>query len=100
MLLAELGTLAETNAKVIILLFNNSCLGMVKELQEKRYGKNSPFGIDYVRTPDFVKIAEAFDLNSERVYSNDDLNRVYKNALSSEKSFLIECMVDKDFGTL
>ncbi|BEP28319.1 biosynthetic-type acetolactate synthase large subunit [Helicovermis profundi] len=100
MLLAELGTLAESKAKVIILLFNNSALGMVKELQEKKYGKNAPFGIDYDLSPDFVKIAKAFSLSGERVYSNANLNKVYQKALSSEKSFLIECIVDKDFGTL
>lgn len=100
MLLAELGTLKETSEKVIILLFNNNCLGMVKELQEKKYGKDSPYGVDYTFSPDFVKIANAFEIKAKRIYSNEELNLVFKEALNQDKSFLIECMVDREFGTL
>lgn len=100
MLLAELGTLSESNEHVIIMLFNNSRLGMVRELQDNTYGKGRNYGIEFGLNPDFVKIGEAYGIPSKRVASHDALESTYKEALKSEKAFLIECIVDPSFGTL
>ncbi len=59
MLLAELGTLSESNKQVIVMLFNNSRLGMVRELQDNNYGKGRNHGVEFGLNPDFVKVGEA-----------------------------------------
>ncbi len=98
--LSELATLSENHLNIIILLFNNHRLGMVRELQYNAYGKNSYFGIDFKFNPDFIQIAMAYDLSAHRVHSNEAFEKALMKALESKKASLIECMVDPDFSTL
>ncbi|CAH2212793.1 biosynthetic-type acetolactate synthase large subunit [Tepidibacter aestuarii] len=98
--LSELGTLSGNNLNTIILLFNNNRLGMVRELQHNAYGKGSYFGINFEFNPDFVQISKAYGLTGKKVLSNEEFEQALKEAIQSEKSYLIECIVDPNFSTL
>jgi len=100
MLLAELGTIAESDAPVTILLLNNRRLGMVRELQDNAYGKGGRFGIDLVNSPDFVMIAKAFGLEGKRVCREEELPAAMAEALASPVPYLLECMIDPEAATL
>lgn len=100
MSLSELGTIRENQLDIIILLFNNQRLGMVRELQDVHYGRGKHFGVILDSNPDFVKIAEAYGLYGQRVDSNEAFEAALKAALKSKKGCLIECMVDPTFSTL
>lgn len=100
MFLSEMGTLAELDIPMIVLVFNNNRLGMVRELQDKAYGKGKTFGIDFQKNPDFIKIAEAYGITGYRITSNADLENIFKLALTEEKPTFIECVVDPEFDTL
>mgnify|MGYP001010564233 CR=1 FL=1 len=95
----ELGTIAENNIKLIILLFNNSGLGMVREIQKNTYGTGNYHGVNINHNPDFVKIAEAYGLKGRKVYSNEEFEKTYREAEGSNKTFLIECIIDPEEGT-
>lgn len=99
MLIAELGTLRQSNNNLIVLLFNNHRLGMVRELQDTQFNSNY-YAVDWEFTPDFVKIAEAYGLPAVRVNSNADLPGVFDAALASGGPYFIECMVDPDENCL
>lgn len=88
----ELGTVIEKNVKLIIVIFNNSGLGMVREIQNNR--SLGEYGVNFRTNPDFVKLAEAYGLSSKRVESDNEFEEVFKEALNSDKAFLIECIVD------
>lgn len=94
MSLGELATLCETREKIIILLFNNNRLGMVRELQDLKVGKGKYFGVDFTANPDFMKIADAYGLKSLRVSSDEDLKSAFITALDSKNSYIIECTID------
>ncbi|MEJ8555178.1 biosynthetic-type acetolactate synthase large subunit [Tepidibacter sp. Z1-5] len=100
MSLCELATISENNLKMIILLFNNNRLGMVRELQYNAYGENSYFGIDFKFNPDFIQIANSYNLNTKKVCSNHEFEETLKEAIASDTSYLIECIVDPNFSTL
>lgn len=100
MFLSEMGTLAELNIPMIVLVFNNNRLGMVRELQDKAYGKGKTFGIDFQKNPDFLKIAEAYGIKGFRITSNDALESTFSLALQSKEPTFIECLVDPEFDTL
>ncbi len=101
MSLGELATLCESGLKVTVLLFNNNRLGMVRELQDIQVGKGKYFGVDFTANPDFMKIADSYGLMGIRISSNEELETAFKAALSSTKSYIIECMVDPNiFSTL
>lgn len=98
MSLFELGTIAEHELKLIILLFNNSGLGMVREIQNNRYSEN--YGVAINSNPDFIKLVEAYGLKGRRVTDNKQLKDTFLEAMSSDKTFLIECCVDPRESTL
>ncbi|MFT5874110.1 MAG: acetolactate synthase-1/2/3 large subunit [Clostridium sp.] len=94
----ELGTIAQNHLNIIFLLFNNSNLGMVREYQNNLY-KNS-YAVSLSGNPDFVKLVEAYGLRGKKVNSNSELKGAIEEAMVSNKSFLIECIVDPDESTL
>ncbi|OPL07671.1 MAG: hypothetical protein AVO33_04280 [delta proteobacterium ML8_F1] len=93
MLLAELGTLRQSGNKVVVMLLNNNRLGMVRELQDDQFSGNY-FGVEWELSPDFLKIAQAYDIKGRRIFSNDELEGAIDEALASEGAFFVECMVD------
>lgn len=100
MLLGELGTLAEIDHPVIVLLFHNNLLGMVRELQDNSYGKHSRYGIQYTIRPDFVQIGAGYGIKGIHVSSNCELERAFREALDSNQSYIIECNVDPKFNSV
>ena len=88
----ELGTVTEENVNLIIIVFNNSGLGMVREIQNNR--SLGEFGVNFRTNPDFIKLAEAYGLLAKRVSNDNEFEEVFKEALNSDKAFLIECIVD------
>jgi len=100
MSLGELGTLAESGEKVVILLLNNQYLGMVRELQDKAYGKECRHGVHFEKEPDFVKIAEAYGLKSAHAYDMESFEKTLMQALSGNDSWLINCKIDSKINSV
>lgn len=98
MSLFELGTIAQNDINLIILLFNNSRLGMVNEIQRKIY--KEPFGVFLNVNPDFIKLAEAYGLYGIKVTSNDELEAAFNKAIHLNKTCIIECIVDSEEPTM
>lgn len=96
----ELGTIAEYNVNIIILLFNNSGLGMVREIQNNTYGSGKNSGVQINKNPDFVKIAEAYGLKGKKVISNKEFDQAFNEAINSDCTFLLECIIDQNESTL
>lgn len=100
MLISELGLIKEYNLNIKIVLFNNQRLGMVRELQDRYYGKGSAYGVIFEHSPDFIKIAEGFGIKGIKVNSNEEFEKAFKDALNMEEAFLIEATVDPNFSTI
>lgn len=96
MSMGELGTLANVDGGLMILLFNNNRLGMVRELQDIHVGKGKYFGIDIHNNPDFGMIAQAYGMKVCKTKSIEEFEDVIKDAFNSEDKWLIECQVDPD----
>jgi acetolactate synthase-1/2/3 large subunit len=99
MTIQELILLKEYNLPIKILIINNSCLGMVRQLQEvfnnKRYSQ-----VDLTYNPDFVKIGEAYDIKSMKLSTKEELNENLENLLNLNEPVLIEFIVDKNQNVL
>ncbi len=91
----ELSTEEYYKLPVITFLFNNGCLGMVRQWQQLMYGERySQTILD--RGPDFVKLAEAYGLKGRRVTNVDELNAAIDEALEEEKEgrgYVIDCAI-------
>lgn len=94
----ELGTMVSNDLPVIIVLFNNNNLGMVRQWQELFYNKHYSY-IDWGEgNPDYVKIAEAFHIKGLKVQKPDEVESAVKEAInryssSKPQSTLLEFVI-------
>ena len=93
----ELGTILERKINIIIVLFNNSGLGLVREIQRNNCLKE--FEVNFKYNPDFIKLVESYGLPAKRVRNDDEFKEAFQEALHSDRAFLIECMVDPGEST-
>lgn len=99
MSMQELGTMKQSGVGVKIILFNNSRLGMVRELQKARFcGRYSQVFLD--TNPDFNKIAEAYGFKAARISRNSEIKTALERMLEDDEPYLLECVVDPDEPTL
>ncbi len=91
----ELCTVEHYDLPVITVIFNNGCLGMVRQWQNLIYDQRfSETTLD--RGPDFVKLAEAYGLNGYRVTNRNQMEQAFKSALASGKGCVIDAVIDTD----
>ncbi|HEY1900590.1 MAG TPA: thiamine pyrophosphate-dependent enzyme [Steroidobacteraceae bacterium] len=90
----ELATAVQYGIGVVTLVFNNNAFGNVRRDQRERFG-GRVLGAD-LHNPDFLKLADAFGVRSERVASPDALQSVLSRALDSGAPWLIEVPVPRD----
>ena len=92
MSLNELATIAQENLNVKIIVMRNTVLGMVHELQDMHYG--SRYAVTELDTvPDFVKLAQAYGIDSAMAYSNEEAEALAERMMQSDKPFVLICNV-------
>ena len=93
--LNELATAVSYNIPLVIVIFNNGTLGMVRQWQklffEQRY---SATVLD--RKTDFVKVAEAFGAKGCRVETPEEFRKTFEEALQYDGPFVIDTKIDMD----
>ena len=93
--LTELSTIAHYGIPVIVVIFNNGTLGMVRQWQTLFFGhRYSQTTLD--RGPDFMKLADAYGLKGTRVNRIDEFEAAFEAAYAKGEPCLIECMLDID----
>jgi len=91
---AELATIAQEGIKINIAIINNGYLGMVRQWQEFFY--DSRYTATPMRSPDFVKIAEAHGLTGLRVTKRNEVEEAVQRARQSKETVLIDFRVEKE----
>lgn len=91
----ELSTISHYDIPVIIIVMNNTTLGMVRQWQtafyEKRYSQTT---LD--RGPDFKLLAEAFGVKGYDVHTQEDFQIAFSEALASHKPAVLNCFIGMD----
>ncbi|MEF9951470.1 MAG: biosynthetic-type acetolactate synthase large subunit [Clostridium sp.] len=95
----EMFTIARYNIPIVILLLNNSALGMVRQWQKMFFGERySQTDIDnYV---DYVNFSKSFGVNSFRASNMDELKEILSDDSNFKGPVLIECRIGKDENVL
>ena len=91
---AELATAVQEGANIKIAIMNNNFLGMVRQWQEFFFERR--YSAVEMRTPDFVKIAEAHGIPARRVSKPDEILPAIEFARQTPAPALIEFMVEKE----
>jgi acetolactate synthase-1/2/3 large subunit len=91
---AELATCAQENIKVNIAVINNGYLGMVRQWQQFFYGGR--YVATPIKSPDYVKLAEAHDLKGLRVTQRDQVKAAVEEARNSPLTTIIDFRVEQE----
>ncbi|QAS51557.1 biosynthetic-type acetolactate synthase large subunit [Halobacillus litoralis] len=92
MTLQELSVLQERRLPVKILIVNNQALGMVRQWQEKFYSERYSQSIIDTQ-PDFVKLAESYQVPGYKIETQDQLLDVLPGVLQDDQPAVIDCRV-------
>ena len=85
----ELATSVTENIPVIVIVLNNSVLGMVAQWQRTLYNRRY-MAVNLGKIPDFVKLAEAYGAQGFRVNSILEFQKAMKTALNSKVTTVID----------
>ncbi len=95
MTMQELGTIVEQQLPVKIIIFNNSVLGMVRQLQ-KVYYEGRYTAIDLKFNPDFAILAQAYGIKGYTLRSKEEVDTLLPQALTEPGPVLINCLVSAE----
>ena len=91
----EMATVSTYNIPILILLLNNSTLGMVRQWQKlfsnKRYSET-----DIDQSVDYVMLAKAYGIEGYKATDLGELKDILNN-IAIDKPVFLECVIDTDY---
>ncbi len=94
MTIQELGTMAQSQVAVKIVLINNNFLGMVRQWQQLFFNKRYSF--TELMNPDFITIAKGYGIKGRRVAKRDELDAAITEMFNHDGPFLLDVKVKKE----
>ncbi len=91
----ELATSVTEKIPVTVIVLNNSVLGMVAQWQRMLY-KRRYMAVNLGKTPDFVKLAEAYGAQGLRATSIEEFQKAVKTALTSKVTTVIDVPIGSE----
>jgi acetolactate synthase-1/2/3 large subunit len=94
MTIQELGTIAQENLAVKMVVLNNHFLGMVRQWQELFFEKRYSF--TEILSPDFEIVAAAYGIPGNTVSTRDELVKAIKTMFLTDGPYLLEVNIEKE----
>jgi acetolactate synthase I/II/III large subunit len=94
MTIQELATIRQENVAVKIAIINNGYLGMIRQWQELFH--QGRYIDAKLWNPDFVKVAEAYDIPGTRVTHREEVVPAIRKAMDYPGPFLIDFVVEPE----
>lgn len=101
----EIAVAAAFKKPIIVIIVNNAYLGLIRQNQKGAYGFEYAVDMPYNQdgTMDYIKVAEGFGCQGERVFTPDELKAAIERAQASGKTYVIDaiCVPEQlcDMGT-
>lgn len=89
----ELATIVTYNLPILIIVLNNSQLGIIRQWEEL-YANDLRYSVD-LENPDFLNLANAYGIEGETVSSKEELKLAISN-LKLDNPYLIEVLIDEE----
>jgi acetolactate synthase-1/2/3 large subunit len=91
----NLATCVEEDLPVIVVVLNNHMLGMVAQWQRLFYGRRY-IAVDLGKSPDFVKLAEAYGAVGVRPQTIDEFEQAVAMAVKENVTTVIDVPIDPE----
>ena len=91
----EMATVSTYKVPILILLFNNSTLGMVRQWQ-KLFSNERYSETDIAPSVDYVMLAKAYGIDGYKATNMEELQSVL-NEINIDRPVFLECVIDTDY---
>ncbi|HEY5585227.1 MAG TPA: thiamine pyrophosphate-dependent enzyme [Ruminiclostridium sp.] len=92
----ELATAAKYDIPLVVVIVNNAYLGLIKQNQKYAYGYEYAVEMKVNHTLiDYVKIAEGFGCEAERVFKPGDIAAALERSKKSKKPYVIDIVCEE-----
>lgn len=98
MTVQEFGTMMEHQIPVKLILMNNTYLGNVRQWQAMFF--NRRYSFTPMTNPDFMKLAEAYNIPCQTVVDRKDLASAVKTMMDTKGPYLLQVAVEKEGNVL
>ena len=88
----ELAVCYDYNIPVKIFILNNGYLGMVRQLQQK--GFEGRYAETKISNPDFIKLAEAYNIPGIRVEKREDIQAALDSVFAASSPYVVDFTVE------
>ncbi|MGN0537440.1 MAG: biosynthetic-type acetolactate synthase large subunit [Acutalibacteraceae bacterium] len=95
----ELVTARSYNLPLVMIVMNNTVLGMVRQWQKLFYGRRFS-QTDPHRQTDFVALAKAFGVDGLTIHNDSEIDTVLAEAFALNGPVLIDCRISPDENVL
>nr|QOS04539.1 acetolactatate synthetase large subunit [Sarcopeltis skottsbergii] len=92
----ELGTIAQYNLPIKIIIINNKWQGMVRQWQQAFYGERYSHSNMEKGSPNFIELAKSFGILGLELKFRKDINTVLESFLNCDGPCLLDCKVTED----
>jgi len=90
----EIASAVVEEVPVVILVMNDYCLGMIRQLQDAFYGKRYE-ACTFGRTVDFAKLGEAMGAHGERVTREQEIAPAIERSLAAGRPAVVDCILEE-----
>jgi len=90
--IGELAVARQENTPIVVILFDDQGYGVLRNIQNAHF-EGRRIGVDF-QSPDYVGVARAFGLGSERVRSAQEFRTTFSRAVKSREPWMV--VVDSD----
>ena len=95
----ELVTMKSYNFPVVIIVMNNTVLGMVRQWQKLFYGRRFSH-TDPHRATDFVQVAKGYGIDGMTVTKAEEIKPTIEKAIALNAPVVIDCKISPDANVL
>jgi acetolactate synthase-1/2/3 large subunit len=85
--IGELAVARQENTPIVTIVFDDSGYGVLRNIQNAHF-EGRTIGVE-LQSPDFVSVARAFGLHSERVRSAGDFRKTFSAAVKSREPWML-----------
>jgi len=95
----ELQTLKRDNLPITVIIVNNSCLGMIRRLQERIYDNRTVASIEGYSVPDFEAVAKGYGIPYIKIESVDQYDSL-KDFLYTQSPKIVEVITCQEMQNI
>lgn len=95
MTMSNLSLIRDYNLPLIMVIFDNRALMIVKQWQLYMYSRRV-FETEFSHRPDFIKIANAYEIDGYKPSSYDEIERLVKWSLRNNEPILLDIPLDRE----